>query len=270
VFRQGEYARTPVAEFGRVKEYLLNNPQRLTEMLQAANPSASKEELEKEVSLFVAELTAQKKVYQEWVSGGGGEKVPKENYARVPMTDFGSIKEFILKNPDKMVDLISAQNKTVDKTSLKKEMDAYQVELTGQKDAFEKGVNYYDVDLQVDNEKIKEGMILTTNNILFDLGKSIIRSASYSELNKAALMMKANPNMVIELSAHTDAIGGYSKNLALSNDRARSAKEYLLSKGVNASRIVAKGYGETTPVADNKSESGRQLNRRVEFRILKK
>ena len=113
-------------------------------------------------------------------------------------------------------------------------------------------------------------LILTTNNILFDVAKSIIRSASFSELNKVAAMMKANPNMVIELSAHTDAVGGYSANLKLSTDRANSAKEYLLSKNITASRIVSKGYGETTPVSSNKTEEGRQLNRRVEFRILKK
>ena len=87
---------------------------------------------------------------------------------------------------------------------------------------------------------------------------------------QVAAMMKANPNMVIELSAHTDAVGGYSANLKLSSDRANSAKEYLLSKNIPSARIMAKGYGETTPVSSNKTEAGRQLNRRVEFRILKK
>jgi outer membrane protein OmpA-like peptidoglycan-associated protein len=83
-------------------------------------------------------------------------------------------------------------------------------------------------------------------------------------------MMNANPNMTIELSAHTDAIGSYSANLKLSDDRANSARQYLMSKGVQADRIIAKGYGETTPVASNQTDGGRQLNRRVEFRILKK
>ena len=115
-----------------------------------------------------------------------------------------------------------------------------------------------------------EGLIITTNKILFDFGKSIIRSESYNQLEKVAKMMKYNANMKIELSAHTDAIGKYSDNLKLSDDRANASRQYLLSKGIDASRIIAKGYGETTPVDSNKTEEGRQLNRRVEFRILQK
>ncbi len=270
VFRQGEFSRIPVAEFGRVKEYLLNNPDKLIELLQQINPSADKNDLQKEVQQFIVELTEQKKIYQDWVSSGGNNNVPKQNYARVPMAKFGSIKDFIMNNPDKVVDLIANQNSSLSKTDLQNEMNEYKKELSGQQVAFQKGANYYDVNLEPDTTKIKVGMILTTNNILFDNGKSIIRSASYSELNKAAAMLKANPNMVIELSAHTDAVGGYSFNLKLSNDRALSSKEYLLSRGIPSNRIVTKGYGETTPVADNKTQSGRQLNRRVEFRILKK
>lgn len=120
------------------------------------------------------------------------------------------------------------------------------------------------------NDYLPEGLILTTNKILFDFGKSIIRSESYYQLEKVAKLMKVNPNMIIELSAHTDAIGKYSDNLKLSDDRANASKQYLLSKGIDATRIKAKGYGETTPVASNKTEDGRQLNRRVEFRILQK
>lgn len=119
-------------------------------------------------------------------------------------------------------------------------------------------------------DNLAEGQIISTNNILFDFGKSILRSESYKELDKVAKMMKANPNMKIELSAHTDAIGSYSSNLKLSEDRASSSRQYLLSKGIQADRITAKGYGETTPVASNQTDGGRQLNRRVEFRVLSK
>jgi outer membrane protein OmpA-like peptidoglycan-associated protein len=76
--------------------------------------------------------------------------------------------------------------------------------------------------------------------------------------------------MEIELGAHTDNIGGYSTNLALSNDRARSVREYILSKGIEPNRVVSKGYGEVKPIASNKTPAGRQQNRRVEFKILKK
>lgn len=122
----------------------------------------------------------------------------------------------------------------------------------------------------LDENPIEPGQVVDIKNILFDFGKTILRSESYAELDKVVKVLKVNPTMEIELSAHTDKIGGYSKNLALSNDRAKSAREYLLSKGVAANRIVSKGYGETKPVADNNTESGRQLNRRIEFKILKK
>lgn len=122
----------------------------------------------------------------------------------------------------------------------------------------------------IDMDKLAVGQILTANNILFDFAKSILRADSYKELNKVANLMKTHPSLEIELSAHTDYIGGYSDNLKLSNDRANASKQFLLSKGIESSRIIAKGYGETTPVASNKTENGRQLNRRVEVRILKK
>ena len=119
-------------------------------------------------------------------------------------------------------------------------------------------------------DSLEEGQILTTQSILFDFGKTILRSESYKELDKIAKMLKANPAMQIELSAHTDAVGGYSANLKLSNDRANASRQYLLSKGIQADRVIAKGYGETTPVGSNQNEEGRQTNRRVEFRVIKK
>lgn len=121
----------------------------------------------------------------------------------------------------------------------------------------------------LEENPIEPGQIVGIK-ILFDFGKTIIRSESYTELNKVVSVLKANPSMEIELSAHTDNIGGYSKNLALSNDRARSVREYLLSKGIEGRRVVARGYGEVKPIASNKTPEGRQQNRRVEFKILKK
>lgn len=76
--------------------------------------------------------------------------------------------------------------------------------------------------------------------------------------------------MTIELSAHTDFIGSDKANQKLSEDRAVAARQYLISKGIDESRIVPKGYGSSVPVASNDTEEGRQQNRRVEFKILKK
>lgn len=127
-----------------------------------------------------------------------------------------------------------------------------------------------DIDDVEDGEDLEEGQVIGLKNILFDFAKSMLRSESFNELNKVVKLMKANPNMQIELSAHTDKIGGYSANMVLSKDRANAAKQYLLSKGIDDSRIISKGYGEVKPIATNNTAAGRQLNRRVEFVVLKK
>ena len=71
------------------------------------------------------------------------------------------------------------------------------------------------------------------------------------------------------MGAHTDSRGSDQYNFRLSDDRARSCMNYILSKGIDSTRISSKGYGETVPVATNDTDEGRQLNRRVEFKILK-
>ena len=75
--------------------------------------------------------------------------------------------------------------------------------------------------------------------------------------------------MEIELSAHTDSFGSDDYNFKLSDNRARSCMEYILSKGIANSRVTSQGYGETKPVALNDTPENRQLNRRVEFKITK-
>ena len=81
--------------------------------------------------------------------------------------------------------------------------------------------------------------------------------------------MTQNSKMMIELSGHTDNVGSDEANLKLSDDRAKSVTDYLVTLGIDAKRIVAKGYGETKPVSTNDTDEGKQLNRRVEFTILK-
>lgn len=104
-------------------------------------------------------------------------------------------------------------------------------------------------------------------NLEFDFGKSSIRSRSYASLDKVAELL-SKKNITLKLAGHTDNVGSESANLKLSKDRAESVKAYLVSKGANPSRIEATGYGETQPIASNKTEAGRQQNRRVEFTIF--
>jgi OOP family OmpA-OmpF porin len=103
-------------------------------------------------------------------------------------------------------------------------------------------------------------------NLEFDLGKATIRDHSFASLNKVAELL-INKNFSLKLAGHTDSQGSDDFNMRLSKDRAESIKAYLVSKGANASRIEATGYGETQPIATNKTAAGRQKNRRVEFTL---
>jgi outer membrane protein OmpA-like peptidoglycan-associated protein len=113
------------------------------------------------------------------------------------------------------------------------------------------------------------GSTIRLNNIFFDVGKATLRSESFPELDRLIRYMTLNDAMEIELSGHTDNVGPDDANLQLSEERAKAVTEYLVGKGIKAPRIKAKGYGEHKPVAGNDTEEGRQLNRRVEFTILK-
>ncbi|MBB5394430.1 OmpA family protein [Mucilaginibacter sp. AK015] len=104
------------------------------------------------------------------------------------------------------------------------------------------------------------------NNLEFDLGKATIRARSYPSLDRVANLL-TEKNFSLKLAGHTDNTGSDALNLRLSKDRAEAIKSYLVSKGANASRIEATGYGESQPIATNKTAEGRQQNRRVEFTL---
>lgn len=132
------------------------------------------------------------------------------------------------------------------------------------------------LDLNLDKIEIGTdiGKVLQVNPIYFDLGKSTIRPDAATELLKIVQIMKENPTLEIELGSHTDARGSASGNLRLSDRRAKSSVNYIISQGIDASRITGKGYGEAQLInqcADGVkcSEDEHQLNRRTEFKITK-
>jgi OOP family OmpA-OmpF porin len=116
---------------------------------------------------------------------------------------------------------------------------------------------------------IEIGQVVRLNNVFFDFDKWDLRPESFVELDRVVKLMTENPALEIEMSAHTDARGSDDYNFKLSDNRARSVMEYILSKGIAANRITSHGYGESKPVATNDTDEGRQLNRRVEFTIMK-
>ncbi|MEQ1567058.1 MAG: OmpA family protein [Myxococcota bacterium] len=105
--------------------------------------------------------------------------------------------------------------------------------------------------------------------VQFEFGKAVLRSESYPLLNEVASVIVQNPEVGrVEVGGHTDNKGSDTFNLQLSQSRADAVKDYLVGQGVPLSRLVSVGYGETRPIDTNKTESGREANRRVEFRLI--
>jgi OOP family OmpA-OmpF porin len=127
----------------------------------------------------------------------------------------------------------------------------------------------YKRDLYITPIEVGETMVL--NNIFFVFDKSELKKESFPELDRLVVLMKNNNKMRIEISANTDNVGTESYNDELSIKRAESVLNYLAVKsGIDKTRIGMKHYGELNPVATNTTAKGRQLNRRVEFKILSK
>ncbi|HET6512004.1 MAG TPA: OmpA family protein [Candidatus Kapabacteria bacterium] len=110
--------------------------------------------------------------------------------------------------------------------------------------------------------------IIALNNIFFDFNKATLRKESITELKNLVKLLKDNPKLRIEIAGHTDSIGTADINERLSQMRAEAVKQYLVDWGITSTRLRAKGYGSTRPVATNETEEGRQQNRRTEFEIL--
>jgi len=104
--------------------------------------------------------------------------------------------------------------------------------------------------------------------IEFDFGKATIRRTSTKTLDAAVKVLQDYPSIRIEVSGHTDNVGTRERNMELSQQRADSVRDYLVGKGIEASRIHTRGAGPDEPTTDNKSAASRQKNRRIEFRLL--
>jgi outer membrane protein OmpA-like peptidoglycan-associated protein len=114
---------------------------------------------------------------------------------------------------------------------------------------------------------IKKGQVVRINNLFFDLAKYSLRNESKSELNRLVSLLKKNSDIKIEVIGHTDSQGNKGSNQKLSENRAKSVLDYLVANGISSKRISSKGKGSSSPVESNDTEKGRQINRRVEFKI---
>ena len=155
--------------------------------------------------------------------------------------------------------------------------------LKSRSDAFNYGYYYVD-DVLLKKEKpilavpikpddlsqtpIKVGAIVTLKNIFFETDEYELLPRSFVELHKLLNLLQKHPNMLIEIRGHTDSQGNTDYNQYLSRKRAKAVVLFLINNGVEAFRLQYKGFGSEIPAASNKTYEGRQLNRRVEFRIL--
>jgi outer membrane protein OmpA-like peptidoglycan-associated protein len=137
-----------------------------------------------------------------------------------------------------------------------------------------KKTNYYEIYKAIQLPPITVGSKIVLNNIFFDFDKATLRQTSNVELKNILRFLNKYPKVVIEISGYTDSKGTPEYNLKLSDERASAVVNFLINKGVSKERMIAKGYGESSPVALNEhtdgsdSPDGRQLNRRVELKII--
>lgn len=144
------------------------------------------------------------------------------------------------------------------------------ISFTGPADAEAESFTTPDICLNIIPEEA-----IRVDNVYYDFNKATLQPESYPALDKLVTILNENPTILIELGAHTDSKGSDEYNMNLSQARAKSVVDYLISKGIDKGRLMPKGYGETVPVADNENADGtdnpegRQQNRRTEFRVIK-
>lgn len=117
--------------------------------------------------------------------------------------------------------------------------------------------------------KVRPDSSIVLNNIYFEFDESKLLPGSYKELDRLYEQLQEFSELSVVIEGHTDNMGTYEYNMQLSIERAKAVVDYLLKKGLRQERVSYEGYGYTRPLSDNRSEEGRQLNRRVAFRVIK-
>ena len=149
---------------------------------------------------------------------------------------------------------------------VKKKDYTYETKYISQKDA------KFDVPVDVDivMQKVKVGKSYNLEDVNFSINSAELNNRSKNVIDGFYEFLFDNPEIKVEIQGHTDNVGNDKFNMVLSRDRAKSVYEYLIARGISASQITSRGYGETKPIATNKTEEGRAQNRRTVFVIIKK
>ena len=148
--------------------------------------------------------------------------------------------------------------------------DARLASRTAEADSANLRVGRLEAELAALNAKpTPRGMLITLGDVLFANGQSNLNASANNDLDKLFDFLSNNQESRLAIEGHTDNVGSSQSNLALSQSRAFAVSTYLQGRGISNKRLTVQGMGETAPIADNNSASGRQLNRRVEVTILK-
>jgi OmpA-OmpF porin, OOP family len=147
---------------------------------------------------------------------------------------------------------------------LSEERDALLIE------AREREIRVLETELaELQADRTDRGLVVTLGDeILFDVDQSVLKPGGMQQLTRVAEFLRQNPDRNVLVEGHTDSTAPDSYNLALSQRRANAVEEFLITQGVDPTRILATGYGEQLPIASNDTAAGRQANRRVEIVVL--
>jgi outer membrane protein OmpA-like peptidoglycan-associated protein len=170
-------------------------------------------------------------------------------------------------NDGKYAAVVRTDTKQDIMVTVKKENAAFDSKLITKEEIEKADVVLKGNDLAV--KELKEGASYTIHDILYATNSADLNNRSKFVLKQFANFLKANPTIVITIQGHTDDIGDDTKNLTLSDARAKTVKNYLISLGIEAERLNAKGFGESMPKVENDSEENRAINRRTDFVIEK-
>ncbi len=115
---------------------------------------------------------------------------------------------------------------------------------------------------------IEVGLTVELKNIFFHFGTTILKPESHASLDEVVMFFMANPGITFEIAGHTDDEGAEDYNMTLSQGRAQSIVDYLVKEGVDSSRLIARGYGESRPIDHGITKAAKARNRRVEFTVV--
>jgi outer membrane protein OmpA-like peptidoglycan-associated protein len=202
------------------------------------------------------------------VMDGKTGKVPKN--AQIIYEDLTNGKELGIANPDPITGIYKLVLPYGKNYGITTKIDGYVG--TSQNIDLSKITNNKYLEIEGKDMTVKPvevGVKVEMNNIFFEFGKAALKSESFPELNRIATFFKANTKIISEISGHTDNLGTDLVNNKLSQERADIVRNYLLTQGVPAESLSAKGYGKTRPKVENDTPENQAINRRVEFEILK-